>query len=407
MFDLSLIDSWEYVEEPIVFDVEIEDNHNYFIDAGKKILVHNSGKTYAILQLIITLATTTDAPQEDAVITVVSSSVPNLKKGAYRVFQEIISQHDGLKHFIKSHNQTDRTFKFTTGWTVEFNSYQTEQEAKQGKRQYLFVNEANGIKNYRIFWQLAKRTRIRTWLDYNPSAPFWVHEKLIGTSPESNDLGATVKFIRSDHRANPFLTEEEHRRTEGIKDPELWKVYARGITGSVSGLIFPNWKEMPDADFPHDETHIVGIDYGYTNDPTAAVKVVIISNNIYVHEMCYETALPPRNIDLIWKSNNITKECPIYSEHDKEMIPKLRMLGWQVYPARKGQGSIKAGIHVLKGYNVYYTASSFNLKIEKNKYEWALDLNSGKYINEPIEKYNHLMDAIRYAVYSHTYRQPM
>jgi hypothetical protein len=100
MFDLSLIDSWEYVEEPIVFDVEIEDNHNYFIDAGKKILVHNSGKTYAILQLIITLATTTDAPQEDAVITVVSSSVPNLKKGAYRVFQEIISQHDGLKNYI-------------------------------------------------------------------------------------------------------------------------------------------------------------------------------------------------------------------------------------------------------------------------------------------------------------------
>src|SRR5678815_3499006 len=128
---------------------------------------------------------------------------------------------------IRDRNRSDRIVYFKSGWIMEFTSYETEQAAKQGKRQYLFVNEAQGI-SWMVFWQLAKKTRRVVFIDYNPTAPFWSHEKLIGTTPESNDLSVPVKLIISDHRHNPFLSEAEHARTENIKDPELWKVYARG-----------------------------------------------------------------------------------------------------------------------------------------------------------------------------------
>lgn len=189
----------------------------------------DSGKTYAIIQLLIEIASLTNAPSEDPIITIVSESIPNLKKGAYRVFKEIIGSTEHLDKYIKSWNESDRVIEFYTGWIVEFNSYVSEQQAKQGKRQYLFCNEANGI-TYQVFWQLAKRTRIKSFVDYNPSAPFWTHDNLIGTTPESNDLYATVELLISDHRHNPFLTDEEHARTENIKDKELWRVYARGMT---------------------------------------------------------------------------------------------------------------------------------------------------------------------------------
>jgi phage terminase large subunit len=131
----------------------------------------DSGKTYSILQLLIEIATTTKAPSSDPIITILSESVPNSKKGAYRTFQAIISTSDFAYSKIQNWNATDRTITFKTGWIMEFIGATDEQNAKQGKRQYLFCNEANGIP-WPIFWQMAKRTRIRTFIDYNPSAPF-------------------------------------------------------------------------------------------------------------------------------------------------------------------------------------------------------------------------------------------
>lgn len=362
----------------------------------------DSGKTYALMQLLFWYAITTEAPKIDPVITVVGESIPNLKKGAYRAAEGIYSSTTGLKEHITNWNKTDRVIYFKNGWIMEFISCENEQSAKNGKRQYLFVNEANGI-SYRIFWQLAKRTRRKVFIDYNPSAPFWAHEKLIGTTTTSNDFGKTVQLIISDHRHNPFLTEQEHFQTENISDKELWKVYARGLTGNLQGLIFPKWKMIKDDDFP-DVDFFGGLDFGYTNDPTAGVKIAVVGNNIFLQELCYEPGIAPVQVKEIFKAHGFNEDTHIYCEHDPEQISQLRRLRVMALMARKGVGSIKAGILKLNEYNVFYTESSKNIQIEKTKYMWEIDKITGQPTNTPASGFDHLMDAIRYGVYTKFYR---
>lgn len=363
----------------------------------------DSGKTYAIMQLLFTFATTTTAPKIDPIISVVGESIPNLKKGAYRAAKSIYgSAKQEMDRYILNWNETDRTIYFRNGWIMEFISCETEQSAKQGKRQYLFVNEANGIE-WPIFWQLAKRTRIRTFIDYNPSAPFWAHDNLIGTTKDGNDLSASVELIISDHRHNPFLSEKDHFRTENIKDKDLWEVYARGKTGNLQGLIFPNWKEIPDADFPSDAHFFGGLDFGYTNDPTAATKIARVGESVFLHELCYTPGIAPVQMKQLFTAAGFTNQ-PIYCEHDPDQIAQLRRLGVQAMPSRKGPGSINAGIIKLKEFNVYYTASSKNLAEERKRYMWEMDKITNKPTNTPIDQWNHLIDSARYGVYTHYFR---
>lgn len=366
----------------------------------------DSGKTYAIIQLFYLLASNyvRTKEQPEMLLTVVGATVPNLKKGAYRIAENIYSNTAELQKKIKSWNKSERVILFNNGAVIEFVSAIDEQDAKQGKRQYCFFNEANKIA-WMIFWQMAKRTRIRTFIDYNPSEPFWVHEKLIGTDKLSNDLSSSVQLIISDHRHNPFLSEKEHAKTEGIKDEDLWNVYARGLTGNLIGLIFPDWQMIPDKDFPWNEPSFGGLDFGYTNDPTAGVKIVRVGESIFIHELCYTPGITPTNLKLILNSNGLKDGTPIYCEHDENIVTDLRRLKVMALPARKGPGSIKAGISKLKEYKVFYTASSKNLHMEKTKYMWLIDPVTGKPTNEPIDQHNHLMDSIRYGVYTHYFRK--
>lgn len=333
------------------------------------------------------------------VITVTGESIPNLKKGAYRDAEWLYASSKYFQKRVKFWNKSDRIIYLDNESIIEFISNIDEQSSKAGKRDRLIVDEANGVA-WKVFFQMAMRTREKVVVTYNPSAKFWAHEKLIGTTPETNELTATVETIISDHRHNPFLSQEEHDRIEGIKDKELWKVYARGETGNLMGTIFPEWLTIPDADFPTDKI-IWGIDFGYTNDPTALVKISRVGESLYVHECCYESGVAPKTLIQILKSNGYNGE-PIYSEHDPDMISQLRRLGMTITPARKGQGSVNAGIMLLKQYKVFITQSSKNLKIEQTNYSWMqIDGNS---INTPVDNFNHLIDATRYGIYSHYFK---
>lgn len=376
----------------------------------------DSGKTYAAIQYLFTIATSMPAPAIDPVITIVSESVPNLKKGAYRIAKAILNSNTTLQaYLVGKPNESDRIFTFKTGWIMEFVGVTDEQNAKQGKRQYLFVNEAQGI-SYPIFWQMAKRTRVKVIIDYNPSAPFWAHEKLIGTTKLTNDLNAVVRLFISDHRHNPFLSDKEHERTENIKDEDLWWVYARGRTGNLTGLVYTTWKQIPDKDFPWDaDNRFGGLDFGYTNDPTAGVRISKLGEKkIYIHQLCYQSDLVPTDIKKLYKEGDgvskLYKAPPfedddvIYCEHDGNWIRQLRMLDCMAVAATKGPGSIKAGISKVKEYEIYYTASSFKIREELSKYMWMVDPETNRPTNTPVDLHNHLMDAIRYGIYSNFLR---
>lgn len=349
-----------------------------------------SGKTWAILQVFFLRS----LMQPDQVSTVVAESIPNIKRGALRDALHIINQNKRLKGFVADYNRTDRLITFKNGSIIEFNSYNDEQDAKSGKRDYLFVNEANGV-GWDVYWQLFIRTRKQTFLDYNPTTAFWVHDKIIGQPG--------VAYFRTYHKSNIYLSEQQHREIENITDPDYWRVYARGLTGNIKGIIYPGWKQI-DL-WPESIEEIVwGIDFGYTNDPTAIIKAGIERpRTIYLHECSYKPGLSPEEIkEILLFHGHIPGEV-IYCDHDKEQISLLRRMGLYAAMAIKGENSIKNGILKLQMLDIYYTATSGNLHIERNRYKWkSVD---GLILNKPDDSTpDHCLDAARYAVYSHLVR---
>jgi len=346
-----------------------------------------SGKTVNILGALTIIGS---EDTDGGVTTVTSMSFPHLKGGALRDFEMYVYPH--FKSVIQKYHKTDHLFTLKSGHMIEFKVFDNEFAARGQKRKRLFINEANKF-DYMTYWQLDSRSE-QTIIDYNPTIRFWAHEKL------END--GETKFYISDHRHNPFLTEAKHREIEGIKDPELFKVYARGVTGNVTGVIFPNWEIIDDEDFPKDkdEDWIYSIDFGYTNDPTAIVKICKIGNNLFIKELAYETGLAPKSIRQILVGNGYKESMPLYCEHDPEMVRLLRNLGVQAFLARKGQGSINAGIELINTYDVKYSSSSKNLHRERGMYIWSTEKDTGRMTNIPVDSNNHLMDAIRYGIFT-------
>jgi len=344
----------------------------------------SSGKTYAIMQVLFCIA----CEHTDQIITVVGQDIPNLKAGALRDALKIYSESEQITTRIKSYNRSERVFEFHNGSAIEFKSYDDAQDAKSGKRDYLFINEANGI-DWRIYEELALRTRIRIYIDYNPNAAFWVHDNLLGR----ND----VQLIISDHRHNPFLDDSMHNKIESLKelDEEQWKVYARGLTGKVSGLVLTNWQLCDNI--PKDARLIaLGLDFGFTNDETGCIEVYRYNGELWINELIYETGLT--NLDISDKliDLRISKRTEIIADSaEPKSIEELRRLGWHITGVKKGADSIKNSIDILKRYKLNITRNSVNLREELNRYKWRTD-RSGQTINEPVDRFNHLVDPLRY-----------
>ena len=344
----------------------------------------SSGKTYCIMQRLISIAVNEPA----TIITVAGQDLPNLKVGAMRDTETIFSDSEWLQGFFVW-NRSDYTIKGQNGSLIEFKSYDGEQDAKNGKRDYLFINEANGI-TYGIYWQLAIRTRRQIFIDYNPSARFWVHEQVMGREG--------VKLIISDHRSNMFLTDEEHRRIEGISDPELWKVYARGKTGSITGLVFSHFNVVDELP-PREEWKVSawGLDWGFSADPTALVHLVLAHGEIWTDEVIYRTGMTNPDIAQAMKEAGLTGRDEIVADSaEPKSIAELNRMGYFVKACKKGADSISNGIDILKRYTWNVTRRSAGLRKELLAYKWKTDRN-GDMTNQPIDAFNHAIDAVRYA----------
>lgn len=339
----------------------------------------SSGKTYTILQVLLLLSAVT--PKQ--VVTVVGQDVPNLKVGAWRDAKRIVSENAVLQRmFVVSDGYLQ--LRCLNGSVVEFKSYGNEQDARSGKRDYLFVNEANGV-SYEIYWQLSIRTRKRVYIDYNPSARFWVHDRVLG--------GDDVLLTITDHRHNPFLSAEEHARIEGIDDPELWRVYARGLTGRIQGVIYNNIEvvdKMPEIY----KSRWLGLDFGF-NDPTALVEVRLSEGKLWIDEVIYRQHMTNPEIYNVIKSNGLADVQVVADSAEPKSIEELRRLGTRIEPARKGADSVRVGIATLQRYTLCVTRRSANIRKELSNYKWKVD-GSGDITNEPCDMFNHSLDAVRY-----------
>lgn len=319
--------------------------------------------------------------KENSNILVVGRSIPNLKVGAMTDAETILASSPELQSCVKSFNKTDRIYYFHSGSQIQFKSFLDYQDAKSGKRDYTFFNEINGIPKP-IFDEVHLRTRIRTWVDYNPNEEFYIHD-YIGKEG--------VKFFRSWHEHNPFLSQKIRDKIEALKDIdiELWNVYARGKTGKIEGLIFRNWEaasKVPDG------AKYIGssLDFGFTNDPTASADVYMSDGELWIEEQLYQTGLTNPDIsNVLDKSNRYVGDSA-----EPKSIEELRRLGLRIEPAEKGKDSVKSGIDVLKRYKL--NLIGHNLVKEFKSYKWKTDRLTGKPVNEPVDFMNHLIDGIRY-----------
>ena len=234
----------EIVQE--MYEANTDPNYRVYVNQGGT----SSAKTYTILQILLMLA----VKEAKSVVTVVGQDLPNIKVGAWRDIKTIISD-DGALMATTFANESNHTISFRNGALIEFKSYENEQDAKSGKRDYLFVNEANGI-NYDVYWQLAIRTKKKIWIDYNPSERFWVHDKVLGTDG--------VKLVISDFHFNPFLPADMAERIANIEDKELREVYTYGLTGKLEGLIIRDYSivdKMPNI--LECKLRGIGLDFGF------------------------------------------------------------------------------------------------------------------------------------------------
>lgn len=362
-----------------------------------------SGKTFSIIQGLLYLTISTKYVNEEGTIepiitTIVGQDVPNLKKGAINDFHSIIdmvieSFPENIRHIFEyTYHQTDKICKFSNGSRIEFSSFKNWQDAKSGKRHYVFINEANGI-SYKIAEQLMFRAKIRSFVDYNPDAPFWYHHYFLGKE--------NVKTIYSNLSHNKFVPDKVRREllAKGELNAEFKKVYILGKTGQTEGVVFPHvtWVQSMPEKFKKES---YGMDFGFTNDPTTLVRIVESEGSIYIETLIYERGLTSSGIVERLEELNISKQKYIFCDSaSPQTIAEINRNGYRkVRGARKGAGSILAGIDLLKSYGRLYIVDNINFKSEQLSYKWLEDKVTGLKLNEPVDDNNHLWDATRYGM---------
>lgn len=346
-----------------------------------------SGKSWSLMQYCLYLMTIEKDP---IVISIVRKTLPALKRSVLRDFLHI-SRQLGI-YWSGVHNKSDNTFEYN-GHTLEMFSTDDAQKIRGSSRDILWINEGNELFQ-EDYQQLAMRTRKQIFIDFNPSDP--IH--FLYDLAERDD----AELFLSTYKDNKFLPKELINEIERIRerDPDYWRVYGEGKRAIFSNRqIFKNWKYIPKADFPEFDDTVLGIDFGYTNDPVAILEVARVGDKLYVHEWLYKTGMTNRDIAEFIKEKKLNNTLAYCDSAEPKSIEELKQMDVLAKGAIKGQGSINAGISLIKEFDVIVSSESKNLLKEQLTYFWE-ELKDGTIINKPIDKNNHLMDSLRYSVYS-------
>lgn len=343
----------------------------------------SAGKTFGILPILIDKAARIDGLE----ISVVAETIPHLRRGALRDFLKIMKW---TNRYIDEHfNKSLLRYEFHNGSVIEFFSADDSSKLRGARRDILYINECNNI-TFDAYNELSIRTKKEVFLDFNPTTEFWVHKEL-KDEPDSDFIILTYK----DNEAldQSIVEQIEKNRTKAETSAywsNWWKVYGEGQIGSLEGVIFSNWKQI---DKIPEEAKLIGIglDFGYTNDPTAIVEVYNWNGQRIINELCYQTGMLNSDIAKILPSN-----IPIYADSSEpKSIEEIRRFGKTIRGVTKGKDSINYGIQVMQSQEYLVTSNSTNLIKELRGYIWDTD-KSGTKLNKPIDYNNHGLDALRY-----------
>jgi len=363
----------------------------------------SAGKTFGILPILIDTA----IKKSQLEISVVSESIPHLKRGAIKDFKKIMRSTGRWRS--DGWHGTDLRYTFANESYIEFFSADQEDKVRGPRRNILYINECNNI-SFETYHQLAIRTDIEIWLDYNPTHEFWIHTEL-----EDDEDTETLILTYKDNEAlsESIVKEIEKSLAKGFHNPTAvdlfndknikskywsnwWKVYGLGLVGNLEGVIFNNWSQI-DSIPQEAKLFSYGMDFGFTNDPTTLVAVYKYENKLVVDELIYQTKLLNSDIIKLCKELTDGQTYIVADSAEPKSIQEISNAGIRIKAAEKGKDSINHGIDLLQQYELLITSRSTNLIKELRNYTWDVDKQGNK-LNKPIDDWNHAIDSLRYSV---------
>lgn len=340
----------------------------------------SSSKTISILLYLIAMAQSDEKP---TLTSIIAESIPHLKRGAMRDFKNILKEHNYWNDNLWS--ISDKTYTFETGSQIEFFSADDATKLRGGRRDRCFMNECNNM-TLEAFDEVEVRTKEFIFLDWNPTNEFWFYTDVLHKRED-------VEHIILNYKDNEALSEEIIKSIEARKERKnWWQVYGLGLLGELDNKIYKDWQTIDEI--PHEAKLIRrGLDFGYTNDPTAIVDIYSYNGGYILDEKCYQKGLSNKQIaDMLLTFDNILT---IADSSEPKSIDEIKSYGVNIIGAKKGAGSINQGIQYIQDQRISITKNSLNLIKEYRNYLWKTD-RDGKVLNVPEDVFDHILDATRY-----------
>ncbi len=352
----------------------------------------SASKTVSIILYLIALAQTDQSP---TLTSIISESMPHLKRGSRKDFLDILQTHNYYKD--NNWNATDNIYTFETGSKIEFFSADQPGKVRGPRRDRLFINEGNNIP-FETYEQLEIRTKEFVVVDWNPVTEFWFHEYIEGMMD--------YEFIKLNYTHNEALDDRVKQSIEARKHrANWWRVYGLGELGELEDKIYKDWQLIDKI--PHEaRLEVRGLDFGYTVDPTAIVDIYYYNGGYILDEQLYQTGMSNKRISDFIK--DLPQATVIADSAEPKSIDEIYSYGVNIRGAEKGKDSVRQGISLVQEKPISVTKRSVNLIKEYRNYSWARD-RVGELVkpNEPEKSFNHCMDAIRYGICSMMRRDPI
>ena len=343
----------------------------------------SAGKTFGIIPVLISKAANTPNLE----ISIVAESIPHLRRGALKDFINIMKWTS--RFFEGRFNKSLLRYDFGNGSYIEFFSADDSSKLRGARRDILYINECNNV-TFESYNELSIRTKREIFLDFNPANEFWVHTEL-KHEDDSDFLILTYKDNEAlDERIVKEIEKNRSKASTSSYWANWWRVYGLGEIGMLEGVVFSNWKTI---DTIPNEAKLIGygLDFGFTNDPTAIIEIYNYNGQRIVNEIVYQTGLVNTEI-----SKKLQKNVIAYADSSEpKSIEEIRRTGQLIKGVTKGQDSVNFGIQIMQSQSYLVTAQSTNLIKELRAYCWDRD-KTGKQLNKPIDNYNHTIDALRY-----------
>ena len=351
----------------------------HLVDSKHRVTHHiggtRSGKTFGILQYLIV-----EAIREAQTITIVRRTIPSTKRTVIKDFIDILKSIDVWRD--DNWNVSDRTYKLQDS-LVQFINSDDPEKLRGLKSDILFIDEASEIDEESYF-QLSIRTTGKIILAYNPTvSPFnWLRQ-----------MQDCERFVTT-YKDNPYIPKEMIKAIEDLQftSPKKYLIYGKGEFAANEKAIYKfDIVDDFEADFV-----AFGLDWGYSQDPTAVVAVYKNGNDLYLEEVLYERGLVMNDIITALNKKDIDKSYEIWCDSSEpRSVEELYRSGFNAKPVKKGPDSIKFGISVMQNYNIHILKSSTNLVNEMYAYQYASD-KYGYTTDNPESGLDHLLDAARY-----------